>query len=449
MTTHISDLPAQARLDRLAAGLPRVVSTHRTVIESASDALLGLPCIVPPSGDWQQPAMPWSFRLDGPAWVLLSVQPLREAGLDPSWAPLPHGVVWRFFGSARFHGDLLFAKRCDHGMVTIPGHAGRSPHGFLARPHLVLIAPDIPASPPPGQDRDALLAEQQRIESIELAAGPLRATVQLKPALRLTAFSVGDRPDLLAPTSEDPCGIRTWVMEPFQNAFSPLPASRRARCLERGAAHLQLTTDADPESGLELLWHVRLDPQRLLLRHGLRNHGRATRRLALWSLVAGAHPQSMRSLLLRSRGVDTPAHRLRPMAQSETGDAGPIIEPLPPETTGCHDLAGGLVVDGAMRSNSRAVKAGLRSTDGVAVLASGRTALVSRVVAGDAGPYPEGDLNLTTYHSSSIIEIEHVGPLVDLEPSACVWMEQELSMLDLPEHAPADLPGLVHAGLRP
>lgn len=440
----VSDLPDGTLLRRFGVGMPRVRSTHPCMVESASDGLLGLTCLVPPSGDWQQPALPWSFHLDRPAWVLLSVHPLKDAGLDPSWQALPHSVAWRFVGSARFHGDLLYAKRCEAGMVGIPGHAGRSPYGFRARPHLVLIASELPAPPQPGQDRAALLAELQRIESIELMAGTLRATVQLKPALRLTAFSDGARPQLLAPPTADPCGIRTWFMEPFQDPRSPLPASRRARCTDRGPAHAQVTTDADPVSGLELLWDVRLGPDRLLLRHGLRNHGPTTRRLAIWSLVAGIEPLGMRSVLARSPGAQANAMGLRPMAKGAAAESGPIIEPLP-GIVGCQDLADGVVVDGTARAGSWQCKAGLRSPDGIAALTLGRSALVSRVAAPGDGPYPEGGLNLTTYHSESIIEIEHVGPLVDLAPGACTWLEQELRLRDLPEHALADLPGLITA----
>ena len=440
-----SGLPERAVLKPLTLGMPRVLSTHPSVVESASEGLLGLPCIVSPAGDWQQQALPWSFRLEQPAWVLLSVQPLKEAGLDASWQPLPHSVAWRFLGSARFHGDLLYAKRCETGVVEIPGHTGRSPYGFRARPHLVLIAPELPAQPQPGQDRAALLAELQRIESIELTAGALRATVQLKPALRLTAFADGDGPQLLAPPAADPCGIRTWIMEPFQTPRSPLPSSRRARCLDRGPAHLRVTTDADPVSGLELIWEVQLETHRLVLRHGLCNHGVAPRRLALWSLVAGAEPLGMRSVLARTSGTLAPAMVLRPMAQGAAAESGPIIEPLLPGIVGCQDLPDGVIVDGTARAGCWQCKAGLRSPDGIAALTLGRRTLVSRVVAAGEDSYPEGGLNLTTYHSDSVIEIEHVGPLVDLAPGGCTWLEQELSLRDLPEHALADLPGLITA----
>ncbi len=440
----ISDLPDGALLQRFSIGMPRVRSRHPCMVESASEGLLGLTCIVPPSGDWQQPALPWSIRLDRPAWVLLSVQPLKDPELDPSWQALPHSVAWRFGGSARFHGDLMYAKRCEAGVVGIPGHAGRSPYGFRARPHLVLIAPELPAPPQPGQDRAALLAELQRIESIELTAGTLRATVQLKPALRLTAFSDGDRPQLLAPSSADPCGVRTWFMEPFQDPRSPLLSSRRARCTERGPAQVQVTTDVDPVSGLELLWDVRLEAGRLRLRHGLRNHGPTARHLAIWSLVAGIEPLGMRSVLARSPGIQAPAMGLRPMAKEAGAESGPIIEPLP-TVVGCQDLTDGLVIDGTARAGCWQCKSGLRSPDGIAALTLGRTALVSRAPAPGEGPYPEGGLNLTTYHSETVIEVEHVGPLVDLAPGACTWLEQELSLRDLPEHALADLPGLIAA----
>lgn len=446
--TAVAELPSGAELRPLTLGMPRVLSTHPTPIESASEGLLGLSCIVSPAGDWRQPAEPWSFQLQQPAWVLLAVQPLKDAdaGVDASWQRLPHGVVWRFLGSARFQGDMLYAKRCDPGEIRIPGHAGRSPHGFRGRPHLVLIAQELPAPPQADDDRAALLAEQQRIESIELTAGELRATVQLKPALRLTAFAGGDGQQLLAPPNADPCGIRTWLMEPFQTPRSPLPSNRRARCLEREPNRLLLTTDADPLSGLELLWDVRLDAHRLLLRHGLRNRGTVTRRLALWSLVAGAEPLAMRSALVRTPGMAAPAMAVQPMAKDASAEAGPLIAALPPATPGCLDVEEGLVIDGLARTGCWPCKAGLRSAHGIAALARGRLALISRVAAPDPGPHPEGDLNLTTYHSETVIEIEHVGPLVDLAPDASTWLEQELVLRGLPEHTAAELPGLV-AGL--
>jgi hypothetical protein len=436
------DLPDRAMLRTLQVGMPRVASVQLTTVHAASACLLGLACIVPPSGHWKQAAEPWSFRLGRPAWVLLSVQPLLEAGLDASWQPLPYGVIWRFAASTRFHGDRLFARRFDAGVVPIPGHAGRSPSGFRARPHLVLVATDLPA-PAPGQDVSALLADAQRIESVELSAGTLQATVQLKPALRLTAFHDGDKPRLLAPASSDPAGIRTWIMEPFQNARSGLPAARPARCLEHGSSRLLATTGIDPVTELELLWDVRIEPQRLLLRHGVRNHGRSTRRLALWPLVAGSEPLGMRSVLARSQGVDARIMTVRSSSHDPQVETEPIVEPLVPDAVGARDLPAGLLIDGELRANCGPLKAGLRSPDGIAALIRGRSSLVSRVVAAETGPYPEGGLNLTTFHSVTLIEIEHVGPLVDLDPGSATWLEQDIRLCDLPACEPADVARLI------
>ena len=422
--------------------MPRVVSVQLTAIESASACLLGLPCIVPPSGGWKQAADPWSFRLGQPAWVLLSVQPLQEAGLDASWLPLPYGVIWRFAASARFHGDRLFAKRFDAGIVPIPGHAGKSPSGFQARPHLVILATDPPV-PALGQDVSVLLEEAQRIESVELSAGTLRATVQLKPALRLTSLHDGDKPRLLALETADPTGIRTWIMEPFQNARSGLPAARPARILERGPSRLLATTGIEPVTELELLWDVQVEPHRLLLRHGLRNHANSTRRLALWPLIAGSEPLGMHSVLARSPMIDARIMTVRSSSHDPLVEAEPIVEPLMPDTVGTRDLASGLLVDGALRANRGPLKAGLRSPNGIAALIRSRTAVVSRVMAADAGPYPEGGLNLTTFHSATLIEIEHVGPLLDLGPGACTWLEQDIRLLDLPDHDIADLARMI------
>jgi hypothetical protein len=440
----ILELPDRALLQQLHVGMPRVASVQLTTVHAASACLLGLPCIVPPSGHWKQAAEPWSFRLGRPAWVLLSVQPLQEAGLDASWQPLPYGVVWRFAASARFHGDRLFAKRFDAGIVPVPGHAGRSPSGLRARPHLVLVATDLPA-PAPGQDVSALLADAQRIETAELSAGTLQATVQLRPALRLTAFHDGDKPRLLAPASSDPAGIRTWFMEPFQNARSGLPAARPARILERGPSRLLATTDIEPVTELELLWDVQVEPHRLLLRHGLRNHANATRRLALWPLIAGSEPLGMHSVLARSPLIDASIMSVRSSSHDPQVESEPIVEPLMPDTVGTRDLASGLLVDGALRANRGPLKAGLRSPNGIAALIRGRTAVVSRVMADDAGPYPEGGLNLTTFHSATLIEIEHVGPLLDLGPGAGTWLEQDIRLLDLPDHGIADLARMIAA----
>ncbi len=429
------DLPGYLVADRLRAGVQRLHGPNPTTIESLSPALDGLTCLVPALGDWFSAAPGYAFTLAQPTWVLLAVHQLGESGLDDGWQSLQHGLVWRFSGGMRFHGDRIRARLMPAGRVEIPGHAGRSPRGWHARPHLVLLAAQLPEAPASGEDRDALLAHATRVETMELADGGLTACIQTRPALRLTRFSDGDSPSLLAPTEMDPSGVRTWFMEPGQTERSPLIANRQASCSNHGPAQADLTTGMEPSTGLELLWQVRLDSQSrtLRLRHGLRNHAAQVRTVALWPLVAGAGPQRMHTVLLGEADGSSVAGGIFP----------PLVEAHEEHLRGrdLHRLAGvhpgrqGLVLDGAAMTGTPWLKAGLRARDGIAALADGNWALRSQVTAADVGPYPEGDRNLTTYRSDHIIEIEHVGPLVAVAPGATIWLDQILSMHRIDSHA--------------
>jgi hypothetical protein len=428
----------------LTTGLPRLVAPYAVLIEAASAPLLGLECLIPPAGDWRAPGQDWTLDLEHPSWVLVAVHDLDGHGLDDSWRELPHGLVWRFVTSSRFHSDRIFIRHCSAGPLVIPAHPGRSPRGFFARPHLVLRCASPPPDPTAGDDRAALLTAATRGESLDLADGPLAATVQYRPNLRISSFTDGGLDNLLAPLEARASGIRTWFMEPCQQECSPYPACRAARCTAHDARSASLRTDPEPVSGLALLWEVRLDAstRTLHLRHGLRNHGSTTRRLAAWTLIAGLSSPRMHALLLRDPGSNAPALRVHAHDGSDT--ANPIrAEPVIWDIPGVHDLPDAMHLDGPALVDQAELKVGLRATDGRAALVLDDTVLLSQVDATAAGPYPEGDLNLTTFRSADILEIEHVGPLSDVAPGATLWLEQTVRLRRLP--AGSDLPERVRA----
>ena len=416
----------------LELGLSRFVGGPNPRILSVSPGLLGLPCLVPDAGDFAVQVPASTLHLERDAWVLLSVAEFGPPAELPGWQDLPHGMVWRIPGTMRIRADRVVARRCAAGTVVIPGNTSRSPRGFWSRPHLILLAEALPAPPAVGEDRAALLAEATRVESIELRSGSLRATVQTRPCLRLSAFSRDGHPSLIAPGDREPGGIRTWFMAPSQDRRSPLIGLLTASPISVATEACSLTTGIETETGLEVLWEVRLDGgrDRLLLRQGLRNHGPQTMRLAVWSILAGATPASTAALLLRGPGSTRPALRLH-SADPETGapfatTAGPWPE------TGIADDSAALNIAAAGLAPPGHIKVGLRSAEGLCALIDGDDAVLSQVAAEHQGPYPEGDLNLTSYRNRDAIEIEHVGPLIEIAQGETAWMDQELRTVRLP-----------------
>ncbi|HAT12088.1 MAG TPA: hypothetical protein DCS97_16250 [Planctomycetes bacterium] len=415
----------------LCLGMRRFRGEFGPTIDAASPSLIGLLCSAPEAGDFRQQVATSTLLLERDCWVLLAVSEFGEPAHLPGWQELPHGLVWRIPGTMRIRADRLVARRCAAGQIAIPGNTSRSPRGFWSRPHLILVADELPAQPGPGEDGASLLAEATRVESIELHAGDLHATVQIRPCLRLTAFRRDGIPSLIA-TGGDPSGLRTWFMAPAQDGRSPLIGLLSARCVDGEAARCVVTTGREPTSGLEVLWEVGLDPasDRLHLRQGLRNHGTDHLRLACWSILVGANPERTKALLLRDLDSTRPALRLH-AADHELGTPF-SLSPGPWPDTDVHELPEGLAIDPAQPAGRSHIKVGLRSREGLCALIDGDTVLMSRVAAEEPGPYPEGDLNLTSYRSRDIIEVEHVGPLTICGPGETLWLEQELRTTTIP-----------------
>lgn len=417
---------------------PFILGMHRfrgdfcPTIGAATPSLIGLPCLAPEAGDFRQQVVASILLLERDCWVLLAVSEFGEPAHIPGWQDLPHGLVWRIPGTMRIRADRLVARRCVAGPVEIPGNSSRSPRGFWSRPHLILLADELPAPPGPGEDGAALLAEATRVEAIELHAGDLHATVQIRPCLRLSAFRRDGMPSLIATGDRDPSGLRTWFMAPAQDDRSPLIGLRPARRVDGDAARCVVTTGREPICGLEVIWEVGLDAagDRLRLRQGLRNHGTEPLRLACWSILVGANPERMKALLLRGPDSTRPALRLH--APDHELGTNFSLSPGPWPGSGVHDLPEGLAVDPPQPAERSHIKVGLRSHEGLCALIDGDTVLMSRVAAEEPGPYPEGDLNLTSYRSRDIIEVEHVGPLTLCGPGETLWLEQELRTTTIP-----------------
>ncbi len=424
-----TDLPVGAQCGTLVAGAVRLVAEYPADIEAISRELAGLPCVVLPVSDWRAQPAACSLRLLRPCWVILSVHDHGNAGLDPSWRPLPHGLLWRFRGAEGYRSDRLVARFHAAGLMEIPGHQGAVQRRRPPRPHLIILADRLPDPPAAGQDALGLLAAFTRIETVELTLGDLTATVQTHPGLRLTAFTDGRVPSLLATAGCTPAGVRTWFMEPEQNDASPLIASRPAVCLDHGAGHGRFHVTGSVATALDLDWEVRLDASRrsLHLTHLLTNRAGSARTIAVWSLAVGCEPLAMRAMLWRDPGSTAPARRIRP--PGPTGRYRVHFEDLTPGLPGVDDQPEWLTLTPQLGTDP--LKAGLRAHAGVAALVRGDQALVSRVLAPPPGDFPEGGHNLTAYSSEDILEIEHVGPLLPLPPGGCVRLDQELRLADL------------------
>ncbi len=428
-TSLCSDVPSEIQHHALAIGQRRINGPFSTAIAAASDGLLGLDCLLSPRGDRHQPAPVWRFTLHRPAWVLLAVYDLDNAGIPAGWKPIPQALVWRT-NWGHFMADRLVARHWPAGEVEIPSHAARYPWGH-GMPHLVLVADALPPAPTSGDEATRLVDEVWRAERTELTAEGFRLAILTSPWLRLDHLGRDGQPSLVRKESpQDIGGIRTWVMEPTQTPTSGSPAMMPARILSRRERRIELVTEPDAASGLSLCWDLaERGPGRFVLRHGVTNRSDRIRRIAVWALAVSSDPRQSRLLLGRDPGDDT-TPRLVTIGKAE---AGPECEPM----SGLRLSPEALLLDGTAMACEN-YKVGLRSRSGWAALVDGSQVLWSRVAAEHPGPYPEGGANLTAYWSSGTSEIEHVGPLTDVAPGETAWLEQELRILTLSPEIAAD-----------
>ncbi len=250
------------------------------------------------------------------------------------------------------------------------------------------------------------------------------AFVIAEPFPRIIAFrTLGGENPLHVSHDYEYIGIRTWFLEPTQNAQSPLPALQPARVEEMESGGLRLLAAPADSADLQLCMEIDLHETEpiLYVRHGMKNLRNEQRRLALWAL----------NVIRADGGVGVAPWR------SENRQHFIFWPNTDPDQDGIHLGRNALAVDYRVLPRHGWLKVGTDTDRGWIAFVYGKQALRSHVHHVANGVYPEGGGTVTMFNSTSEIfdgkarfgEIENVGPLSDLLPDNWLWMEQELQIV--------------------
>jgi hypothetical protein len=263
----------------------------------------------------------------------------------------------------------------------------------------------------------------QGIDGCWLRNGVAEAFVSGRPYPRVVAFRLLGGPSPFRVATTDPYyGVRSWFMEPSQNDDSGLPSAQPAEIQLLTPLSARLTAAREEKSGLQLTMEITLDPKQpsLTVRHGFANLRGETRRLAAWAIMATPH-----------EGV-----ALAPWATGQTTIRALTFIPGSDPTEPCLRLGKqALGVDFAVPSQAGQLKVGTNSDAGWVGYLWGGQAMQSRVAHVAGAEYPEGGATVTFYScgrpaDEGFSEVEHVGPLTNVDPGQTLWLEQVIALAD-------------------
>lgn len=227
-------------------------------------------------------------------------------------------------------------------------------------------------------------------------------------------------------------GLRTWFLAPRQNKDSPKPSRQPAVVVRATGRSVEVLADPSKEAGLRTGMEVTLAEDRpvLTVRHFMENTSGSDRELAVWAIVA--LPRHGRTLLPFSAHLPADG----PPKPFRTVMFFPVANPFDPAFAFGH-FAMSIDLDPPRK---KATKLGVRNPGGLIAWTDGRRVLASRVAFDPRGTYPEGGANITCYvsggnNATDWAEIEHDGPLQTVPPGKRAWLEQTLTLGELPEDA--------------
>jgi hypothetical protein len=264
-----------------------------------------------------------------------------------------------------------------------------------------------------------------------LRNGQLEAFVTAESRLRLLCLRRPGGDNLLARQGETIDGLRPWLMAPVDQAPGRDDIAATSGEIAVLDEHtIQLTSAISPIFSLQLEWVIRMDPQqpRLALEYRLANRGEATRSIGIWPLFGLG--TGARILLPLQAAGDRPENP-RPLfhyAFSKTID--PRFD-LTADYLQLHVRRGG---------EDASIKLGVIHDAGIGGAIVGDTVLVSQVPYESDLPHPEGGPNLSVYASPAsgrqpFGELEHMGPLHQLDPGEVVLLRQSVHLEPLADSA--------------
>lgn len=284
--------------------------------------------------------------------------------------------------------------------------------------------------PEPEALSPAKLERHAEFGGVWLRSEVAEAFVAGDPIPRVVAFRrIGEESDFFVGSQTWNTGVRTWYLAPRQHKQSSLPSRQPASVIRTSKRSATILAEPADEVGLRTGMEVTLaeDKPVLTIRHFMENTSGPEKDLAVWSIV---------SLPRQGRVV-------MPFSE-KTAAAGP---PKPFRTVVFFPKANAF--DPAFRfgsyalgveldqPRSKSTKIGVRNQAGWVAWTDGQRVLTSRVEFDPQGTYPEGGANITCYvsagkNATAWAEIEHDGPLQTVPPGQRAWLEQTLTISDIP-----------------
>lgn len=240
----------------------------------------------------------------------------------------------------------------------------------------------------------------------------LEVFVTAEKRIRVLALRRPGHPNLLAESDSPLCGIRTWLMVPFETPdLRDEVASLSGSLHPQSDGSLHLVSALSPVLNLRLEWRLRLDPDqpRLWLEHQITNFSKVPLQIGLWSLFGFAEGTRLCIPLEASCPRPSFPRLLYHFPFSDLND--PRLR----------FFANRLELDLRSGQETANLKVGSFARSGLGLARVGDTVLVSRVEVKPEKPYPEGGPNLTVYATPAQVpepkgELEHMDALHDLQP---------------------------------
>lgn len=254
----------------------------------------------------------------------------------------------------------------------------------------------------------------------------IEAFVTAEKRMRILALRKPGQANLLANTGATFDGIRLWIMTPHEEMATRDEVASLPGTATPVNAHTVVTESLpSPNLNLQATWRVGIDPLKpvLHLDFQLTNRGESARDIALWSLIGLVPPAEI--LLPLHHAGSRPANP-RPIYHFPWSDMND------PRLRVHEDYLSLSIRPG---DGSGSIKVGVFHPEGMAAARVKDSLLVSQVPVEPNLPYPEGGPNLTAFASpangkSPFGELEHMGPVHQLDPGETVSLRQVLRIGD-------------------
>lgn len=149
-------------------------ATDQQRITSLPDQLAALPRVSIDRGSWHQPAPGFSFHVNTPVTVYLSVDRRGDPQLPPSWKLTKMSLLW-----GKGFRDRVYSREFSAGTVAVPGNDTEHTPGSYGMPHLALVSADQRSKLRISQAGTAAVSTKSELPSTETSDEPVLFTIEV------------------------------------------------------------------------------------------------------------------------------------------------------------------------------------------------------------------------------------------------------------------------------